>query len=152
MNTNDEHIHTTEVIMKKHITIMVALTAVVIYGGVTGETLKSRVYDCKTEKAMVNLLVALRSENRGLTESAIMRVAEIKMLCPESNIGEVKEVIDSLTVHANVPSIRYKAYLASNVCDNPELFAKTGSIISEDEFFKSVDAQLHETVLGSRTN
>ncbi len=138
--------------MKKHTTIMMALMAVVIYGGVTGQTLKSRVYDCRTGKAMVNLLVALRSENRGLTESAIMRVAEIKMLCPESNIGEVKEVIDSLSVHANVPSIRYKAYLASNVCDNPELFAKEEKMKSEDGFFESVEAELHENILGTRTN
>lgn len=145
--------------MKKHTMMMMAMAVMAVYTGVSAQSLpaadaatKNRVYDCRADKARMNLLIALRSENRGLTESAIMRVAEIKVLCPGNNMAEIKGVIDSLSVHANVPSIRYKAYLASNVCDNPELFAKEGNITSEDEFFTSVDAELHERILGSRTN
>ena len=145
--------------MKKHTMVMTAMMAIgSIHRGLAQSlpaadaSSKSRAYDCKADKARVNLLVALRSENQGLTESAMMRVAEIKMLCPGNNMAEIKGIIDSLSVHANVPSIRYKAYLASNVCDNPELFVKEGNINSEDEFFTSVDAELHERILGSRTN
>ena len=81
-----------------------------------------------------------------------MRVAEIKMCYPGNNIAETKEVIDSLAVHANVPSVRYKAYLASNVYDNPEWFADKGIIKSDNEFFESVEVQLHERILGTRTD
>lgn len=132
--------------------VIAALMAVVVYTGAMAQTLKIRVDDRKTEKATVNLMVALRSDNEGLMESAMMRVAEMKAMYPEVNVAAAKEIVDSLAIHANVPSIRYKAYLASSACDNPELFAKAGIANSEDEFFKSVDAQLHETVLGSRTN
>ncbi len=138
---------------------MTAMVAIAVYTGVTAQGLpaahassKSRTYDCKVEKGLVNLLVALRSENRGLTESAILEVAELRILYPGSTMAETKDVIDSLSVHANVPSIRYKAYLASNVCDNPEWFANKGNIKSDNEFFESVEAQLHETILDSRTN
>ena len=82
----------------------------------------------------------------------MMRVAELKMFYPRTDIGETKDVIDSLCIHANVPSVRYKAYLASNVCDNPELFAKVGDANSEDEFFDTVEAQLHKSIIGWRTN
>ena len=145
--------------MKKHTMVMTAMLAIAAYTGVTAQGLpaagtssKSRAYDCRAEKALANLLTALRSENQGLTESAIMMVAEIKMLYPGNNIAETKDVIDSLSVHANVPSVRYKAYLASNVCDNPEWFAKKGNIKSDGEFFDSVEAQLHERILSSRTD
>lgn len=145
--------------MKKHTMVMTAMVAIAVYTGVSAQSFpatdasaKSRAYDRKADKARVNLLAALRSENQGLTESAIMRVAEIKMLYPGNNIAEMKGIIDSLSVHANVPSTRYKAYLASNVCDSPEKFVKEGDITSEDEFFTSVDAELHERILSSRTN
>ena len=81
-----------------------------------------------------------------------MQVAKISMTYPGSNIAETKSVVDSLAIHAGVPSTRYKAYLASNVCDNPEWFAKKVAVKSDDEFFESVDSQLHERILGSRTN
>jgi hypothetical protein len=145
--------------MKKHTMVMTAMLAIAAYTGVTAQGLpagetssKSRVYDCKVDHGLVNLLVALRSENQGLAESALMRAAEVKMFFPGSDIATTKNVIDSLSVHANVLSVRYKAYLASNVCDNPGWFAKMENIQSEEKFFDLVAAQLHERILSSRTN
>ena len=138
---------------------MTAMLAIAAYTGVIAQSLsavdassKSRVYDCKADHGLMNLLVALRSENQGLAESALMRVAEVKMFFPGSDIATTKNVIDSLSVHANVLSVRYKAYLASNVCDNPGWFAKMENIQSEEKFFDLVAAQLHERILSSRTN
>ena len=135
------------------------MLAIAAYTGVIAQSLsavdassKSRVYDCKADHGLMNLLVALRSENQGLAESALMRVAEVKMFFPGSDIATTKNVIDSLSVHANVLSVRYKAYLASNVCDNPGWFAKMENIQSEEKFFDLVAAQLHERILSSRTN
>jgi len=114
---------------------MTAMLAIAAYTGVIAQSLsavdassKSRVYDCKADHGLMNLLVALRSENQGLAESALMRAAEVKMFFPGSDIATTKNVIDSLSVHANVLSVRYKAYLASNVCDNPGWFAKMENI------------------------
>jgi hypothetical protein len=138
---------------------MTAMLAIAAYTGAAAQALSaadassnSRKHDCNVNKGIVNLTLALRSTNRGLTESAIMQVAELKILYPMTSIMEAKNVIDSLAIHANLPSVRYKAYLASNVCDNPEWFANKGNIKSDNEFFESVDAQLHERILGSRTN
>ena len=145
--------------MKKHTMILAAAMAITACAVTMAQenpsataSSKARVSDCRADKWFANLKAALRSENLGLKESAIMRVAEIKMPYPGSNIAETKSVVDSLAIHANVPSIRYKAYLASNVCDNPEWFAKKVYVKSDDEFFESVDSQLHERILSSRAN
>jgi hypothetical protein len=145
--------------MKKHTMILTAAIAIAAYAAVMAQESPSaavssnaRVSDYTAGKWFANLKAALRSENRGLTESAIMQVAKISMAYPGSKIAETKSVVDSLAIHANVASIRYKAYLASNVCDNPEWFAKKLTVKSEDEFFELVDSQLHERIFGSRTN
>jgi hypothetical protein len=145
--------------MKEHTMIMIALVAISAYAGMMAQSpaaadasSKSRMYDCKADHGLSNLLVALRSENQGLVESAMMRVAEVKIFCPGSDIAKTKDIIDSLSVHANVPSLRYKAYLASNVCDNPVWFAKVDNIKSEEKFFDIVAAQLQERIFGSRTD
>jgi hypothetical protein len=145
--------------MKKHTMILTVAMAIAAYAGAIAQgtpsataSSKTRTVDCKVDKGFRNLLLGLRSTNQGLTESAIMQVAELRILYPGSNIAETKKVIDSLLVHATAPSVRYKAYLASNVCDNPEWFAGKGNVKSEDEFVESVDSQLHERILGSRTN
>jgi hypothetical protein len=133
--------------------------AIAVYGGVLAQaqpaadaSSRTRAFDRIFDQGMKNLLAGLRSENRGLTESAMMQVAKIKILYPGANVAETKNVIDSLSIHATIPSVRYKAYLASNVCDNPTWFAKRSNIEYENEFFESVAAQLQERILGSRTN
>ena len=102
----------------------------------------------------LNYLTGLRSENVGLKESSMMQTAKIKMLYPDASFEDIKNVDDSLTVNGNTPSIRYKAYLASNVLENPTWFAKKDhqSFEDPDHFFASVASQLQERILGSRTN
>jgi len=145
--------------MKKHTMILTVVMAIAAHAGAMAQETPSapgssnaRVSDFTADKWCANLKTALRSENQGLAESAIMQVAKMSITYPGNNIAETKGVVDSLAIHANVPSIRYKAYLASNVCENPEWFAKKLTVKSEDEFFESVDSQLHERILGSRTN
>lgn len=81
-----------------------------------------------------------------------MEVAKLSMAYPGNDIAETKRVIDSLAIHAGTPSVRYMAYLASNVCQNPEWFAKKGIADSGTGFLEAVDEQLHERILGSRMN
>ncbi len=132
---------------------MTAMMAVVFTTGVMAQT-DSFSNSSKMENGKKNYIMGLRSSNQGLVESAMMQVAKIKMLHPDANIEEIKDVIDNLSIKGNAPSVRYKAYLASNVCDNPTWFAKKGYNSDEDvdEFFVSVAAQLQARVLGSRTN
>ncbi|HTY10245.1 MAG TPA: hypothetical protein VMF88_04135 [Bacteroidota bacterium] len=136
--------------MKKHTMIAAAILTAAAYTGAMAQALSTSEH--KVNKAMVNLVIALRSENQGLTESAIKQMAQIGILYPGCTVGEAREVVDSLMVHAGTPSVRYKAYLASNVFDNPAWFAGSVNVYSEKEFFESVETQLHQRIYSSRTD
>ena len=140
--------------MKKHTMIAIVIAAVVGYAGAFAQDQSTGKYDCKSDKVKLNYLMGIRSENQGLSESAMWQTAKIKMLYPNADFADVKQVADSLTVNGKTPSIRYKAYLASNVFDNPTWFAKRAQKNYEDgdEFFGAIAAQLQERILGSRTN
>ena len=136
--------------MKKQTMIAVAILTAAAYTGAMAQA--SPAAEQKVNKAMVNLVIALRSDNVGLKESAIKQVAQIGIAYPGCTVGEARELIDSLMVHAGTPSVRYKAYLASSVCDNPGWFAKSANVESEKEFFESVETQLHQRIYSSRTD
>lgn len=139
--------------MKKHTIVMTAMMAVVFTSGLMAQTY-SPSNNLKAESGKKNYMMGLRSSNQGLSESAMMQVAKIKMIAPTARFEDVKNVIDSLSVNGDTPSVRYKAYLASNVCENPTWFAKKAytEYQDNDEFFASVAAQLQERILGSGTN
>lgn len=139
--------------MKKHTIIAAAIMVVVFVSGMAAQV-HSRIPAIISDLGRKNLLMALRSANRGLVESAMMQIARVKMRAPGERIQEVKDVIDSLSLKGNEPSVRYRAYLASNVCDNPAWFVRgdPGSEEGVDEFFAAVEKQLQERVLSSRTD
>ena len=142
-----------EVVMKNHTMVMTAMMAVVFTAGVMAQA-NSSSNSSKMESGKKNYMMGLRSSNQGLVESAMMQVAKIKMIVPAARFEDVKNVIDSLSIYGDTPSVRYKAYLASNVCENPAWFA--GKAYSgyqyNEEFFAAVAAQLQERILGSRAN
>lgn len=142
-----------EVVMKKHTMVMTAMMAMVFTSGMMAQTYSSS-NNSKLESGKKNYMMGLRSSNQGLTESAMMQVAKIKMIAPTARFEDVKNVIDSLSVYGDTPSVRYKAYLASNVCENPTWFAKKAYswYQDNDEFFAAVATQLQERILGSRAN
>jgi hypothetical protein len=142
-----------EVVMKKHTMVMTAMMAVVFTTGVMAQTY-SFSYISRAENGKKNYTMGLRSSNQGLAESAMMQVAKIKMIAPTASFEDVKNIIDSLSVYGDTPSVRYKAYLASNVCGNPTWFEKKAYLgyQDNDEFFAAVAAQLQERILGSRAN
>ncbi len=142
-----------EVVMKKHTMVMTAMMTVVFTSAMMAQTYSSSNIS-KAERGKKNYMMGLRSSNQGLVESAMMQVAKIKMIAPTARFEDVKNVIDSLSVYGDTPSVRYKAYLAANVCDNPTWFAKEGYNPEEDvdEFFGLVAVQLQERILGSRAN
>ncbi len=133
--------------------VMTAMMAVVFTTGVMAQTYSSS-NSSKAERGKTNYMMGLRSSNQGLVESSMMQVAKIKMITPAARFEDVKNVIDSLSIYGDTPSVRYKAYLASNVCENPTWFAKKAysGYQDNDEFFAAVAAQLQERILGSRAN
>ena len=146
-------INSTEVIMKKYRMAMTAMMVGMFFTGAAAQN-HAKTLEAKMDEGKKNYTAALRSTNHGLIESAMMEAAIFKIVYPGSDITEMKDVIDSLAVNGTTPSIRYKARLASNVCDNPAWFAKNDyrHYDDNDEFFVAVAAQLEDGILGSRTN
>ena len=137
--------------MKKHTMTVMALMAAIFYGGLTAHAYTPTL-SARLEMGKKNYLMGVRSGNQGLVESAMMQVAKIKIAYPAFDITEIKSVLDSLSINAKIPSVRYRAYLASNVCDNPTWFAKENSDADVNDFFVSVESQLQGRILGSRTD
>lgn len=139
--------------MKKHTMVMTAMMAVIVTSGVMAQT-QNASFNSRADNGKKNYMMALRSDNHGLVESATMQMTKIKLTVPTARFEDVKNVIDSLSVYGDTPSIRYKAYLASNVFENPTWFAAKAYSGYQDtnEFFAAVAAQLQERILGSRAN
>lgn len=100
-----------------------------------------------------NILLGLRSENVGLIEASLLLMAKIKLDFPETNTSDVQPVLDSLALMGSSSVLRYKSYLTSNICTNPEWFSMENMLrTTETEgFFLSASQQLQNTLLGMNT-
>lgn len=105
------------------------------------------------ETGIGNYLMGLRSDNGGIVESSIMGIVKLKVLYPYIAFREIESVLDSLSKDGKTPTIRYKAYLASSVCENPLWFADQKELqhLHTDEFFVPIAKKLQERMLGLRT-
>ena len=64
--------------------------------------------------AVENYNLALKSQNDGLVESAILMVMRVKMMQPELNYKRVLSELDKLTLNGETFVIRNKAFIAGN--------------------------------------
>jgi hypothetical protein len=103
--------------------------------------------------AKKNISMGLRSGNDGVVEGSMILIAKMKMTSPESNIAELKTIIDSI---AFAPSssrvLRYEAHVASCSCEFPEWFAMNETLyaLEMDRFFASAGRLLQDTVLSTK--
>jgi len=90
--------------------------------------------------------MGLRSDNSGLIESCLILVSKIKMCYYETNIAEILTVIDSLALASPSGVLRYKAFIVSNICTQPERFDTENELITRnaDYFFASAARLLHK--------
>ena len=104
----------------------------------------------KVELAKKNLMIGLHSENTGLVESCVKMVAKVKLFAPSADVAELQEVLDELSVTHPSATVRYKAYIASNICSDPEWFAKENSVVTadEDQFFIKAARRLQQKLFG----
>lgn len=110
--------------------------------------------DKKIAFASANLLSALQSTNQGVIESALQITARMKMQHPAANISKLVTVMN--TIWKNHPNgvIRYKAYLAMSICDNPEWFSTISTLDNKEneQFFYSVSNIMREHLLSMNEN
>ena len=96
----------------------------------------------------------LATDNAGVQESAMAHLAMLKMVVPTVDADEIPHRLEELSTSAPAPSTRYKAYIASQVYRNPELFvSEQGTEYNNgDELFNALAARLQSSVLSYSGN
>ena len=74
-----------------------------------------------------------------------------KLPCRAANSTKSGQSLGSLAVAGRTPSLRYKAYLAGLVFDNPSIFTGTDvrKFDSSEELFASLSDRLQKVLIGS---
>lgn len=101
------------------------------------------------KNAPKNFEKALKSGNAGLVESAIFHSLKFMIFYPEQDVTKLKKQITRLVKEGETRNIRYKAYLASQFLNNPDLLAtiEKEDYKDADRFFKMLGDTLQESVL-----
>ena len=101
-------------------------------------------------RAALNYAVALQSDCDGVVESAIAHTTLLRMVAQQLDMGKIHSILVNLSEQGRTPAIRYKAYLATAVFDDPARFENTARRMYEDcdDFFAVVASQVHKTLLG----
>jgi hypothetical protein len=103
---------------------------------------------CRFERHFVN---CLRHEVNGIVECAIREAALIKLAQPDANCPGIKHELDRLASEGGTPAIRFKAWLAVMVYENPGLFIQEGKrqYVSDEDVFTALSDRLKATLLAS---
>lgn len=104
------------------------------------------------DRAAQRYAECLESCNTGVIESALAQAIQMKLYAPEKGFDVLRQKVNSLSVNGGNPAIRYKAYLASLVYDDPELFKQEQGqkFDSAEDLFNSVSTRLQVALLGSQ--
>lgn len=132
-------------------TTALAILISTVFGFAGEPTKKHSTMEQKVEFAKKNLSKAITSNNEGLVESGIKMIAKMKLRVPEANTEELQEQLDELSVEHPSATVRYKAYIASSICADPEWFAQSISVVNadEDEFFIKAGTRLQQKLFGA---
>jgi hypothetical protein len=104
---------------------------------------------CELSRVENAYLRSLQHSNYGVVESAIGNIARIMIARPECQSEAIRDQLRSLAVEGETPAIRYKASLASLVCDRPEIFVACRDIDfrNSEELFTTIAHQLEQVTL-----
>jgi hypothetical protein len=128
---------------------MLLITSVTVYGQSAYFSSGESHTPEKMEKAVTRYVSCLGSPNQGVVESALAHAVWMKLCVPDREFVELQARVNSLAATSPEPVIRYKAYLASLVFDQPELFkGEAGQIFENgDELFVSLSSRLQYALL-----
>ena len=104
------------------------------------------------EKAAKNYETGLKCGNDGVVEACIAYSILLKVTAPQLDLTEIRAELDDIAASGNTPVIRYKAYVATIVFDNPGAFENIlGAETSDsDRLFNTVAEQVSRTLIGFR--
>ena len=102
------------------------------------------------QRAALNYAVAMRSECNGVVESAIIHSTLLRILAQDLDMSQIRSALADLADEGRTPEIRYRAFLAMAVFDNPAKFENAGRALyaNGDQFFSVVASQVHNSLLG----
>jgi hypothetical protein len=91
----------------------------------------------------------LSVQNEGVQESAMAHLAMLKLMVPSVEASEILHRLEGLSTTATSPGTRFKAYIASQVYQNPEIFAseRAAKYNDGDELFNALAARLQSSLL-----
>ena len=134
--------------------MMVAAAAMMTAAGAIGQTAyfsdEARHKCSDLANAEKRYVLCLKSENAGVVQSAMAHAVNMKLICPSLEFKGLKSQIAALSATGGSPSIRYRAYLASMVFDNAEMFkyVRQAGYANPDELFNSIATRVQVTFLG----
>lgn len=105
------------------------------------------------KRAPANYLVALRSENQEVIESAIFYSVKFKLFYEDQDCETLRKELRDLSINGKSESIRLKAFLASYFLNSPELLTKIQKLNYKDSnaFFQMLADTLQEKILADRS-
>ncbi len=104
------------------------------------------------DKASRRYMLCLKEPNQGVVQSALAHLVHMKLTVPATDFQAVEAEVKALSATSESPSIRYKAYLAGLVFENPAMF-RSGSDAdynSPEELFSTIASRVQVTVLGKQ--
>jgi hypothetical protein len=105
------------------------------------------------KKAPANYLVALRSDNQALIESAIFYSVKFKLFYADQDCEALQNELKDLSINGKSEAIRLKAFLASYFLDSPDLLKEIEKLNYKDDnaFFQMLADILQEKILADRS-
>lgn len=102
------------------------------------------------QKAVETYTELLQSDYDGIVESSIGHLAYIRIGLPDVDLDRAQARIAVLAKSGRTPVIRYKAYLATMVFANPQMFRNTTTTESteSDPFFRDIASKAQSVLLG----
>jgi hypothetical protein len=137
--------------MKTRMTI-IAMTMVIAlqmgFGKEPGK--KIMTMEERIESAKKNCLVALKSDNEGVVQGSIALAARIKLRAPATEMEDIQKMLNELSNEHSSATVRYEAYIASNICDDPKWYVEDISVTSakEEQFFIAATNRLQQKLFG----
>jgi hypothetical protein len=104
----------------------------------------------RIEIAKGNCVMGMKSENDGLVKGCIALAAKIKLRIPSTDIEEIEKMLTELSEEHFSPVVRYEAYIALQICNDPEWFAEDTHVTTaeNEQFFIAAANRLQQKLFG----
>lgn len=103
-------------------------------------------------KAAGSYEAGLKSGNVGVVEASITFSTFLRVADPQLDLSNIRQELEKVAVSGRTPALRYKAYLATMVFENPQAFKSAWAVEGPDgsRFFTAVADQVSKSLLGCK--